>query len=1087
MQRSIRVLVVAFILAAAFWRSALAAEIKLDGHTFTLPDGFEIEQVAGPPLVDRPITCDFDEQGRLYVADSSGSNDKVEKQLAEKPHRIVRLEDTDGDGRFDKSVVFADKMMFPEGTMWLDGSLYVAAPPSIWKLTDTDGDGVADQREEWFAGKTLTGCANDLHGPYAGPDGWIYWCKGAFAKQTYSRDGKPEFVTRAAHIFRCRPDGTGIEAVMTGGMDNPVDLVFTPGGEIIFTTTFLQHPGGGKRDGLIHAVYGGVYGKVWEVIEDHPRTGDVLPPLAHLGAAAPCGLARYESDVFGGEYRDNLFACCFNMHKVTRHVLEPSGATFKSTDSDFLVSDNLDFHPTDVQEDADGSLIVVNTGGWYKLCCPTSQLHKPDILGAIYRVRKTNARRVDDPRGAKIPWAKLSPDELAWLLADARPVIQSMAIAEFAHRNGAAVGILAQIVGIHGRQSTIGGGHSAEEVAKREALEKKAEKSALMRRNAVWALTRIDDPNARDGVLRGSDAYDDPDETVCQAMVHSASLWRDKNAVKGLLIILAASSSPHKWRSAAQALGRICDGSTIGQQIVGDINYDGKSDVIPFLLDRSSRLDKTPDRFLEHSIIFALTEMAAPDAVAEGLQSKHAATRRVALIALDQMPNGGLKPEMVAELLGSNEPLIKETAAWIVGRHPEWGDALAGYLRSRLQLPTLTDADAAELEQQLAQFGKSAAVQEIMAHMLDDPNATVQAKAIVLGAMARAAVKEPPAAWIAALTKLLAGGRSELLEPAVAAAKALPPAKTPDSAFVQALMAIAGNKAAGAGVRLTALAAVPGGLTEVSSELFRFLRERLHPDVDVTERSSAADVLARSKLTPAQLTALADSFKTAGPLEADRLLPAYKDSADENMGLTLVAALKDSSALSGLRIDAIKAALAKFPASVQNQADGLYLLINADAARQKEKLESVLVSLQEKEGDIRRGQAVFNSTKAACAACHPFGYLGGNVGPDLTKIGGIRQERDLLESIIFPSASLARSFEPIVVATQSGKTINGLLKSETPDEIVLATGPNEIAHVARSDIEEVRPSSVSVMPSGLDQQLSTQDLADLIAFLKNAK
>ena len=61
--------------------------------------------------------------------------------------------------------------------------------PSIWKLTDTDGDGVADQRVEWFAGKTLTGCANDLHGPYPGPDGWIYWCKGAFAQQTYERPG----------------------------------------------------------------------------------------------------------------------------------------------------------------------------------------------------------------------------------------------------------------------------------------------------------------------------------------------------------------------------------------------------------------------------------------------------------------------------------------------------------------------------------------------------------------------------------------------------------------------------------------------------------------------------------------------------------------------------------------------------------------------------------------------------------------------------------------------------------------------------------------------------------------------------------
>ena len=78
---------------------------------------------------------------------------------------------------------------------------------------------------------------------------------------------------------------------MTGGMDNPVEVVFTPGGERIFTTTFLQHPGGGKRDGLIHAIYGGVYGKQHDVIDGHPRTGDLMPPLVHLGAAAPSGLA----------------------------------------------------------------------------------------------------------------------------------------------------------------------------------------------------------------------------------------------------------------------------------------------------------------------------------------------------------------------------------------------------------------------------------------------------------------------------------------------------------------------------------------------------------------------------------------------------------------------------------------------------------------------------------------------------------------------------------------------------------------------------------------------------------------------------
>ena len=368
-----------------------AADVTVDDHTFKIPDGFLIERIGGPPLVDRPITAAFDGEGRLYVADSSGSNDNVKKQLAEKPHRIVRLEDSNGDGKFDKRTIFADRMMFPEGTMWHDGSLYVAAPPSIWKLTDTNGDGVADQRIEWFAGKTLTGCANDLHGPYLGLDGWIYWCKGAFAEQTYVRPGKSPFVTRAAHIFRCRPDGTGIEPVMTGGMDNPVDVVFTPGGERIFTTTFLVNPGGGERDGLIHAIYGGIYGKVHDQIFDssHRWTGpEVMPVLLHMGPAAPCGLTRYESNAFGNAYEDNLFACYFNLHKVSRHVLVPRGATFTTKDEDFVTSSNLDFHPTDVLEDADGSLVIVDTGGWYKLCCPTSQLQKPDVLGAIYRVRR---------------------------------------------------------------------------------------------------------------------------------------------------------------------------------------------------------------------------------------------------------------------------------------------------------------------------------------------------------------------------------------------------------------------------------------------------------------------------------------------------------------------------------------------------------------------------------------------------------------------------------------------------------------------------------------------------------------------------
>ena len=93
----------------------------------------------------------------------------------------------------------------------------------------------------------------------------------------------------------------------------------------------------------------------------------------------------------------------------------------------------------------------------------------------------------------------------------------------------------------------------------------------------------------------------------------------------------------------------------------------------------------------------------------------------------------------------------------------------------------------------------------------------------------------------------------------------------------------------------------------------------------------------------------------------------------------------------------------------------------------------------------------------------------------------------MLESIVFPNASLVRSYEPVLIATKDGKTINGLIRKETPEEITLATGVNQEVRVARDDIEAIQPSKVSIMPAGLDQQLTPGELADLVAFLKACK
>lgn len=1012
-----------------------ADETRLNGQTFTLPAGFEISLAAAPPLSSRPITASFDEQGRLYVAESSGSNENVRIQLEKKPHSILRLEDTDGDGVFDKRVVFAEGMMFPEGTLWYDGSLYVAAPPSIWKLTDTDDDGVADVREEWFEGKTLTGCANDLHGPYLGPDGWIYWCKGAFAEQRYPRPGREDFVTRASHIFRCRPDGTGIEPVMTGGMDNPVDCIFMPTGERIFSTTFLQHPGGGKRDGLIHAVYGGVYGKVHGVLDGHPRTGDIMPVLVHLGAAAPCGLERTESARLGNDYRHNVFACSFNMHKVTRHALERDGGTFTTQDSDFLVSDSLDFHPTDILEDADGSLLVVDTGGWYKLCCPTSQIQKPDVLGAIYRIRRTGVPDVADPRGRQLNWENPSTNELSARLNDRRHAVRRRATEQLADRGEQTVSFLARLV----RQAP------------------RAETRAAL----VWTLTRIETPEARAAVRQ---ALYDSEEMVRLVALHCVSLHRDTEAVPALLELLE-NGSPAVQRAAAEALGRI-----------------GNPQAVPSILAVSGQ---PHDRFVEHSLIYALQEIGRRDAIRAGLQVQNTGIQRAAAIALDQLADTAVTPELMSTWLTGSDESLKETATWIVQHHPEWGGPLVSWFEQRLTEPMMTPEELRELGSQLQLFANDADVREMLATAAIDPNIPVSARLQALAAMSDSGQKDLPVSWKIAFSHLLRSSNSDILSATVAAVRQLANPKLADAELNDALFAVARNDQLPAETRVNALAAISGPSIAIDNELFAFLSQNFDSSRPVSLRMGSADVLARAQLDNDQRRALTDVMRIAGPLELTTLLSIFEKQTDEQLGLALVAALRDSTGSASLRGDRLQASLASFPQSVQSQGEELLKRLNVDLAQQKAYLAELEATLPA--GDQRRGQLVFNGTKAACSTCHAIGYLGGRIGPDLTNVGKIRTKRDLLESVVYPSASFVRSYEPMTVVTVDGRVFSGLLQENAGDFVVLVSRPDKQERIARSDIEEMLPANVSVMPAGMDKNLTRQELADLLEFLKESR
>ncbi len=1031
--------------------AAAVSEVQIGDRLLKVPAGYEVSLAVPSHLAERPIAVSRDERGRLYVTDSGGMTERAEQQLAQKPHRIRRLEDTDGDGVYDRSTLFADRMMFPEGCQWFQGSLYVAAPPEIWKLTDDNDDGIADRREVWYDGKTLTGCGNDLHGPYLGLDGRLYWCKGAFAEQQHLLADGRQLVTQSSHIFRARPDGSEREVVLTGGMDNPVNVAFLNNGERFLSCTFFQNPEAGRRDGLIHAIYGGVYGKKHASIYAHPMTGDVMPVLSHQGAAAPCGLIAGSEQLFQGGHDQALFACYFNLHKVVRHQLVPDGATYRTEDSDLLSCEHPDFHPTDVFEDADGSLLVVDTGGWYKVCCPTSQLAKPDVLGAVYRLRRRGSAAPADPLGQQLSWAaEVSPAELVSRLADPRLFVQRRATAALRELGSAALKSLEELL--------------------------KTSPDAAVRRRVVWTAAGISSPASASLTAQ---ALTDNSPAVRQAAAHTIGLLRHQPALNALLQ-MAAADEPGPARAALEAIGRLKQPSAIPAL------FDLISSLPPGRIDSTGAPIEAAARIREHQLIYALFEIGDAAAIRHGAALNNPTALRASLTALECLSDSQLHPEDVIPRMTHPSPAVRAAAVWIARRHPDWGTPLAEFLKQQLQqISTLPDHQQQVLVELLSSLLSAPPIQTLALEILRTPppaapSAQPTSLSTVLDAIAAGGLTSAPAGWLDALATLLPSLPESSLPTLLNAARSLPQPKEGHPPLQQALLELARQTSLPPELRLQALD-LAGPRIPLSTTTFTLLKNSLNPDLPLEQRTSAASRLASASLSEEQVQQLVEVAITAGPMELPRLLPAFEQHPSEARGLALMAALPMSTGLRGLRVDLLQPLLARYPSSVQSAAQPLLRMLNASAEEQTAQLEQLLATLPP--GDVRRGHETFMSRRAACNTCHKLGYGGGQLGPDLTSIGRVRNRRDLLEAIIFPAASLVRGYEPVSIEMEDGQVHSGIIKGEDATEVVLAPDAIRTLHLARTSIASIQPSPVSPMPNGYATLLTPQELADLLEFL----
>jgi putative heme-binding domain-containing protein len=832
---------------------------------------------------------------------------------------------------------------------------------------------------------------------------------------------------KAARIFRCRPDGSDVEVVCGGGMDNPVEIAFTAEGEPLATVDILI--GQPRRiDAIIYAIEGGVF-PYHEVYKEFKQTGDLLPAVAQLGWVAPAGLMRYRGDAFGKDYQGNLFSAQFNRHRIQRHILERDGATFRIKTEDFLVADHPDFHPTDVLEDADGSLLVIDTGGWFRIGCPTSRIAKPEIKGAIYRVRRKAAPPAADPRGLKLAWDRLTPRQLAGLLDDSRFAVRDRAVAALARQKA---GGALELIG--------------------------PKPTARARRNAVWALARMEGAPAG-AALRT--ALDDKDFSVRLSAVHAVGLNRDGKAGKRLMQMVAAESEAAAVRrEAAAALGRL-----------------RQKDAIPALFE-GIRLGG--DRFLEHALIYALIRIGDPDRTARALADPSPVVRRAALIALDQMDGGNLTRDQVTPLLNTDDPALQQTALAIIATRPGWAREITGLLRDWLTRERLDAAQQEGLRGAVLAFCKDRAIQDLVAQTLAAKKTPAATRLLLVETMAWASLEKLPAAWARELGRQLKGTDEKMLRPAIAVLRTFAVAD-----FDGDLLVLAEDGRREVDLRVAALAAAAPRMKQTGQTVFQFLIARLDSKVPPLVRLAAADVLGGLRLDDAQLLALTGPVARAGALELPHLLAAYEQSKSGRVGIRLIAALEKAPGRDGLTTTALRRTLQHYPGAVHKAAGPLLKRLEVDTVKQKARLEELKPVLSG--GNARLGREVFFGKKAACSTCHRIQAEGGQVGPDLSKIGAIRSGPDLLESIVFPSASFARGYEPYVIETRAGKVFTGIIARDTAEAIFLKTADRAEIRIARSSIDSIARGQVSVMPQGLDAQLSRQELGDLIAFLRSLK
>lgn len=1068
---------------------------------FQYPPGFKVDLFAAEPQLANPVAFCFDEQGRVFLAETfryktsvydirehmNMFNDDlasrtvedraamIKKFLGDKvkdmtvESEVVRLlEDRDGDGKADHSTVFADGFNtildgIGSGVLARKGKIYYADIPNLWVLEDINHDGKADTRTSlsYGYGVHFNYTGHDLHGLRIGPDGRLYFSIGDRGLHVKTPQGAVLDYPDTGSVLRCNLDGSDLE-VFAYGLRNPQKLAFDNYGDLFTGDNNCDH---GDAARLVYVVEGGDCGwrtgnqisdttpagvwnseKLWH-LQFPEQAAYIIPPVAHI-ADGPSGFTHYPGTGFPESYDDHFFLCDFRGASVNSGVhafgVKPKGAGFEMVDHTRFFWHIL---ATDVEFSPDGRMFVSDwIQGW-------DQTAK----GRLYRLY--DPARVNDP--LVLETKKFIAEgmehrplaELQNLLGHPDQRVRQEAQFEMVNRVFA--------VGEHGHPAAEGGRKYV------DALLEIALKShnQLARLHAIWGMGQLG---------RGLNHITEPilpllNDPDAELRAQTAKVLGETYVAKaaGALTKALGDSSLRVRFFAAQSLGKL----------------GNKDAVAPLLAMLRENADQ--DVFLRHAGVMGLIGTADKASLLAAAKDESRSVRMSALLAMRR-----LKLPDIALFLHDADQLIVLEAARAINDVPI-PDAVP-QLAALAKQPTKSeplDWRAVNANYRLGTTKCAAALADY-ALQSDAPDKIRHEALHDLETWAKPSQRDRLTGLWRPLAARDASAAADALRPV--AAKII--ADAPETVRVAALHAVE---------KLSVSEPVPAVVALVSDA-----------QVSSSIRIEALKTLAAlhdSHLPEAVKLAMTDSNENVRR-EANRLQAELKP---ENAAAHLATVLENGSvvekqgafaALGGVEGDAADQLLAewldrlaagKVPKEIQ--FDLIEAANKRSSALVKEKLQKYLASQPKDDpfagfretlygGNAEAGRKIFfERPEASCTRCHKVHGEGGDVGPELAGIITRHDREYLLESILFPNKQIAPGFESLLVQMNNGQSYAGIAKGQDDQELtLLSIEDGSIVKLKKSDIKS-QVKGMSPMPEGMGAILSKEDLRNLVEFLATLK